>query len=45
MTCPVERAALSDFSDFAHLSIRGHAKAAAVTWAVMRRLGVLPRTR
>jgi hypothetical protein len=32
-------------SDFAHLSIVGHAKAAAVAWAAMRRLGVLPRTR
>jgi hypothetical protein len=32
-------------SDFAHLSINGHAKAAAVAWAAMRRLGVLPRTR
>ena len=34
---------LSD--DFNHLSIEGHAKAAAVTWNAMHRAGVLPRTR
>lgn len=32
-------------SDLNHLSIEGHAKAAAVVWAAMRRTGVLPRAR
>lgn len=30
-------------SDLNHLSVTGHAKAAAVVWAAMRRTGVLPR--
>lgn len=30
-------------SDLNHLSIAGHAKAAAVAWAAMRRAHVLPR--
>ena len=32
-------------SDLNHLSITGHAKAAAVAWAAMRRAGVIPRHR
>ena len=32
-------------SDLNHFSIKGHAKAAAVAWAAMRRTHVLPRTR
>jgi hypothetical protein len=32
-------------SDLNHLSIKGHAKAAAVAWAAMRQAHVLPRTR
>jgi hypothetical protein len=32
-------------SDLNHFSIQGHAKAAAVAWAAMRRAHVLPRTR
>ena len=32
-------------SDLNHFSIKGHAKAAAVAWAAMRRAHVLPRTR
>jgi len=33
-----------DFSsDFSHFSIQGHAKAAAVAWAALRRAGVVPR--
>ena len=32
-------------SDLNHLSIEGHAKAAAVAWAAMRRAHVVPRTR
>ena len=32
-------------SDLNHFSIEGHAKAAAVAWAAMRRAHVLPRTR
>ena len=31
--------------DVNHFSIQGHAKAAAVAWAAMRRAHVLPRTR
>jgi hypothetical protein len=32
-------------SDLNHLSVIGHAKAAAVVWAALRRTGVLPRRR
>jgi hypothetical protein len=32
-------------SDLNHFSIKGHAKAAAVAWAAMKRAGLVPRTR
>jgi hypothetical protein len=31
-------------SDMSHLSVKGHAKAAAVAWAAMKRAGLVPRS-
>jgi hypothetical protein len=31
-------------SDLNHFSVKGHAKAAAVAWAAMKRVGLVPRS-
>ena len=31
-------------SDLNHFSVQGHAKAAAVAWAALKRVGIIPRS-
>jgi hypothetical protein len=40
----VDRRQYVSATDLNHFSIKGHAKAAAVAWAAMKRTGIIPRT-